>query len=1373
VNLKLNKIALALPISLLTLSAIAAISPDDIPKLELNAVQKSAKLKAINKQATGRYFVLLEDEPIALYQGNVKGFKATNVAASHGINATSKGKLDLNSSASVMYGDYLSLKQNQVLSTIQSTLKRHVSIQKRFKVALNSLVMNLEPNEALALRKMPGVLAVEKEEMHQLLTDVGPQHVGAPAVWENSNIDGAKGEGLVVGVLDTGISSFTSKVSTWQGEAGFEGKKFHPSFADVGVDGYDHENPNGEGVYFGDCVDAPYWCNDKVIGVVSFETRGVADVWDMRIDTGQDDHGHGTHVASTIAGNRVDNVNYPTVYANAESQWSHKYYDSELSVSISGVAPHANLVAYKTCTATGGCFPSLAVESIEHAIANNIDVINYSVGGPAGSPWFDADALAFLSAREAGIFVAVAAGNSGADGEKTIGSPGNSPWVTTVAALSHSRDFTPEKTATFSGGETNLANLIGLGATSGIAKPTDLVYAGDIENAEYAEEAGMAGACGNYSLPSQWSEDSIKDKVVICRRGGVDSDGEPLSRLSKGDIAKNAGAAGMIFINADEEFDNIVNDLHVLPTLHLNKTDGETLLAWLAEGKGHQVSFTDSDLELNSDKADITASFTSRGPDYFTGDYLVPDVGAPGVEILAGGIGDYMHPNTIPAQSQIGGEFRFMSGTSMASPHIAGMYVLMKAANPDWTAAEAQSALMMTAYTSVKENDDFDNLLERADIHRTGAGSARVNLAINAGLVLNETRKGYLAANPQAEELDLIDSIEGWHGQPHQMNMPSLSKGQCLIECDWTRTFKATKAGSWSVSFEYYHKGFTMSADNREFTVSEGEEVAIKFTASAELGLDVNWANARVILTPSDSDIPVQTLPVTVNFIAGIAPEQADVIAKRTNDSVSVPGISSIGSEALQVVKSGIKKADIHEFELMRDPTNDKIFHYDDLEDPSIHVIPLNVQADTKRLVLEVLETSSPDLDIYVGIDSNLDGMPDAYEMQLIPMKSATETAYEIIDELNPRNDTYWILVHNWAEGPARLEENQVICEEGEEAPEGMECVAEGPIMDTVKFTVTNVAHDDDSMIIDVPASVESLEEIDTRIVWNEAMAEGDIYHGVFSLGTTQELNTNIGTVRVNMLRGEDDVRISEPTVANDKMSLTIDVSSNSTSEAREYSFSMELAENVAVDLIVKETSVPGVSMQMSVNDDSTVDYTVNGNVVSWTQTQEPDAAKLIFSVVLDTSDVNGTVDVTPMVESMVNTSDVAEYSAPRDPIFIEGRPTFTATVSSAMVKEGKPVTLTATVVDAVIESPELSYQWTQTSGPAVSFSGTGSSVTFDAPKVSSDQQLTFEFVGSNGSKSSAAESVSLTVENKSSGGSTNIAFLILTSLGLLLRRRK
>ena len=243
---KLNKLALALPMSIMALGAVAGKSPDDIPTIKISKAEQNATIKANNAKIQNRYFVLLEDEPVALYQGGIKGFKATNIAASSGSNSNAQGKLDLASSASIVYGDYLALKQNSASLKINKALGRTVTIKDSFKIALNGLLVDLEPNEVLALRKMPGVLAVEKEEMQQLLTDVGPQHVGAPEIWDNPNVEGAKGEGLIVGVMDTGIASYHKKVYTFAGAAGFNNIDFNSSFADIGADGYDQRTVEGK-----------------------------------------------------------------------------------------------------------------------------------------------------------------------------------------------------------------------------------------------------------------------------------------------------------------------------------------------------------------------------------------------------------------------------------------------------------------------------------------------------------------------------------------------------------------------------------------------------------------------------------------------------------------------------------------------------------------------------------------------------------------------------------------------------------------------------------------------------------------------------------------------------------------------------------------------------------------------------------------------------------------------------------------------------------------------------------------------------------------------------------------------------------------------
>ena len=101
---------------------------------------------------------------------------------------------------------------------------------------------------------------------------------------------------------------------------------------------------------------------------------------------------------------------------------------------ISGVAPHANIIAYLGCCSVAGL-----TASIDQAIADEVDVINYSIGSYSPSnAWDDFDTLGFLNARSAGIFVAVSNGNSGPLPE-TTGSPADAPWLTAVGASTHNR----------------------------------------------------------------------------------------------------------------------------------------------------------------------------------------------------------------------------------------------------------------------------------------------------------------------------------------------------------------------------------------------------------------------------------------------------------------------------------------------------------------------------------------------------------------------------------------------------------------------------------------------------------------------------------------------------------------------------------------------------------------------------------------------------------------------------------------------------------------------------------------------------------------------------------------------------------------------
>src|SRR5690606_28298682 len=118
-------------------------------------------------------------------------------------------------------------------------------------------------------------------------------------------------------------------------------------------------NPYGAGKYVGVCAPTHAQhkaiCNDKLIGA-----------WSMVGADARDDNGHGSHTASTAAGNRHE----ATMTVGTST---HK-------VTVSGVAPRANVISYKVCMAIG-CLSSATIAAVDQAIADGVDVLNYSISG--------------------------------------------------------------------------------------------------------------------------------------------------------------------------------------------------------------------------------------------------------------------------------------------------------------------------------------------------------------------------------------------------------------------------------------------------------------------------------------------------------------------------------------------------------------------------------------------------------------------------------------------------------------------------------------------------------------------------------------------------------------------------------------------------------------------------------------------------------------------------------------------------------------------------------------------------------------------------------------------------------------------------------
>ncbi|WP_210503222.1 S8 family serine peptidase [Nocardioides xinjiangensis] len=846
----------------------------------------------------------------------------------------------------------LKAEQADLVSSISRVTGRPAKVLHRYTEALNGIAVQLTRGQAQKVAGIDGVSAVQVDFERQLTTDKGPEWIGAPTIWDGSNVpagfEGTKGEGVVVGILDSGINPA------------------NPSFADVvpaedGGDGYDHTNPLGAGTYLGMCDPAnaaqyvaDWGCNDKLIGYYNFENPATGG---NPFDDPYDDDGHGSHTASTTAGNQVE----ATAYSARGTE-----HEFSVTSTIKGVAPHANIIGYDVCD--GGCQGYSILASINQAILDGVDVINYSIGSSAPSnPWTDADAVGFLNARAAGIHVATSAGNDG-PGEATLGSPGDVPWMTTVGATTHDRKYVASVTDISATDGATLPDIAGAGLAGATDGTFPVVYAGA---APYNNpQCGLppdSTPAGTFPAGTD-----LSGLIIICDRGGN-------GRVEKGENVESLGAEGMILANDQASGTSLNGDAHALPAAHITYADGQALKSFIAAHPGTEAALSGSVADVADENGDIMAAFSSRGPNRALSS-ISPSVSAPGVDILA----------AAGAENSV--EWHFISGTSMASPHTAGALALLRGMQLDdedaWTPAEAQSALMTTAERDITDSDGT-----AADWFDMGSGRIELRRAAKAGLVLDEDLAGYQAADP----------AKG--GDVRDLNTASMADDECLQTCGWTRTFTgtATGAGTWTVSVEDLSEGITLDTDVESIEVTDGGTADVTVTATVDNGAATDeWLFGTLVLTPpAGSEAPVAHLPVGVLPSAGVLPTSIDVTTRRDAGSQLTTDLEAIAITDLQVDASGLVPEDRTELSIFADSTNT-----DPYDGNGTHVEMIDVPAGATSLIARLQDPTAPDFDLYVGRGE----VSAANEIAM----SASAGSDEAITIADPEPGTYWVLVQNW-----------------------------------------------------------------------------------------------------------------------------------------------------------------------------------------------------------------------------------------------------------------------------------------------------------------------------------------------------------------------
>ena len=781
------------------MSAVPAQGGNEVKDAAPDSDRRPSNPTATN----GAYIVQLAELPVTAYDGRIRGLQATRPARGQKINP--------NAPAVTTYMAYLANRHDTVLRGVGNGRKLY-----SYGYVFNGFAAELTQAQAERLAQTKGVLAVTKDELRKMDTATTPAFLGlagAGGFWETK----AKGEGVIIGIVDSGIwaesDSFTDRVGV-NGNASKDGK-------------LDYKQLPG---WHGRCVPGDLFtgteCNQKLIGARYYNSgwggnAGVAAKFPHEFNSPRDYGGHGSHTAGTAGGNSGVVVTGPAASFG----------------TVSGIAPRARIAAYKVCWSVepeGGCFGSDSVAAIDQAVADGVDVINFSISGTATN-FRDPVEIAFLYAADAGVFVAASAGNSG-PAVGTVAHP--SPWITTVASGTHNRRLLG--TVTLGNG----AIYSGASAAATAVGPVPMIdsTAAALPGADPAAAALCFSTSWNAGVPVL-DPAKVAGKIVVCDRGVND-------RVNKSVAVQEAGGVGMVLVNTN--VNSLNADFHVVPTVHLDVANRAAVKAYAASASA-TASISAASVDAAA-PAPFTSSFSSRGPSLASsGVLLKPDVIAPGSDILA----------AVAPPGNGGRSFDVYSGTSMSSPHVAGLAALFKQLNPAWSPMAIKSALMTSA-GDVLDGPATHPLV----IFRQGAGHVRPLAATDPGLVFDSGFAdwlGFLCGTQLPTSFCTSAGVPVI--EPRNLNVASISLGMLPgVQSVTRRVTNVSNATSTYTPSMAGLAGVTVAFSPASLTLAPGQSAAFTVTFTRTTATLGTYAGGQLTLADGTHTVrvPVVARPVAL-----------------------------------------------------------------------------------------------------------------------------------------------------------------------------------------------------------------------------------------------------------------------------------------------------------------------------------------------------------------------------------------------------------------------------------------------------------------------------------------------------------------------------
>ncbi len=556
----------------------------------------------------------------------------------------------------------------------------HQAIGKSYGYVVNGFATKAKVKDIQKLRAIPGVKSVTLAKVYYANDSSADNMANVSAVWNNYKY---KGEGTVVSIIDTGIDPNHKDLRlSDESKAKLTRAKVT---AFIKQAGYGH--------YFTEKV--PYGHN-------------YSDNNDNITDNNSSEQ-HGMHVSGIVAANGTsDSVN-----------------------SVVGVAPEAQLLAMKAFSnsaSSASTDSTSIIGAIDDSAKLGADVLNMSLGSISGQQTDDDPEVAAVDrATKTGTAAVISAGNSGtsnskADGDnkayygnpdmETIDSPGTARTATTVASTENSKVTTDGITFTSADGKTVVAGP----ETTQLSAGTDRSFFNDKQFYVVKDKNGQLGL----GSANQYTSD-VKGKIAIVKRG-------TLAFTDKQKFAQEAGAAGLVIVNNQAGALTNMQLNAGFPTVGLSGDAGSKLVEYVDKHPDEtlKVSIAVQPLDNSALKTDLMSSFTSYGP--VSNLAFKPDISAPGGNLWS---------------TQNNNGYTNMSGTSMASPFIAGtqalasqamndkkgsFYEIYQKMSPDERTAFIKTLEMNTA--SIQPDVSHDNVI--VSPRRQGAGFINAQAAIQA-----------------------------------------------------------------------------------------------------------------------------------------------------------------------------------------------------------------------------------------------------------------------------------------------------------------------------------------------------------------------------------------------------------------------------------------------------------------------------------------------------------------------------------------------------------------------------------------------------------------------------------------------------------------